>query len=190
MSRSNRKEQVIEATVALLRQAGLGAATINRALAESGAPKGSLYYYFPGGKTELVTTALARFAEEFRVYLAGKWRGAEPFAQRWAALCEGMARGLAKSKFTLGCPVAATVLDLEPGDEAIRAAANDILAVWIDELAAGLPDLPAPKRKPFATTLFALLEGALILARAQTNTTSLLAARDFGIAAHQREAGG
>ena len=41
--------QMSEAAIVLMTQSGLTGAGINQILVRSDAPKGSLYYYFPGG---------------------------------------------------------------------------------------------------------------------------------------------
>src|SRR5688572_1470947 len=51
----------MEATFHLIEQQGYHGTGLNQIVKESGAPKGSLYYYFPGGKEELVSEAIALF---------------------------------------------------------------------------------------------------------------------------------
>ncbi len=57
---SSTRDQIIEATAGLLETQGYRATGLNQIIEESGAPKGSLYYYFPGGKEEFSTEASAR----------------------------------------------------------------------------------------------------------------------------------
>ena len=47
---STTRERMIDATITLLRRSGLSGAGINEIVRESGAPKGSLYHFFPDGK--------------------------------------------------------------------------------------------------------------------------------------------
>ncbi|MBK8129269.1 MAG: TetR/AcrR family transcriptional regulator [bacterium] len=49
-----KREQIIQSTCQLIEIQGYHATGIKQILAESEAPKGSLYYYFPDGKDELV----------------------------------------------------------------------------------------------------------------------------------------
>jgi len=57
---SSTRDQIIEKTCELLEAQGYHATGLNQILAESGAPKGSLYYYFPEGKEELTAEAINR----------------------------------------------------------------------------------------------------------------------------------
>ncbi|MFF8786279.1 TetR/AcrR family transcriptional regulator [Streptomyces sp. NPDC015125] len=46
-------------TAALLREYGAGATSIDRVLAHSGAPRGSVHHHFPGGRAQLIGEAVA-----------------------------------------------------------------------------------------------------------------------------------
>lgn len=46
---------MLEAAISLMRGSGLSGAGINEIVRESGAPKGSVYYFFPDGKLALVS---------------------------------------------------------------------------------------------------------------------------------------
>ena len=48
----------MHATARLLQQQGYNATGVNEIVARSGAPKGSLYFHFPGGKEELAMQAM------------------------------------------------------------------------------------------------------------------------------------
>lgn len=58
MESGESKTRIVRATLDLLSQSGLLGVGINQVVAESGTPKGSIYYYFPGGKLELAAAAL------------------------------------------------------------------------------------------------------------------------------------
>ncbi len=182
------REKLVQATLVLLRTAGLTGASLNRALDASGTPKGSLYHYFPGGKQELVITALQRFADQFGALLESQWLDGGPFEARLHALFSVLSWALVRNDYVLGCPIAATALGLEKGDEAIRAAVDRILAGWTDLMVRGLPELPEADRRDFAASLLAIVEGALLLARAQRGTAPLEAAERFALAAYQARA--
>ncbi|OBR89648.1 putative HTH-type transcriptional regulator YxaF [Clostridium ragsdalei P11] len=52
------REKILTAASMLFQVKGYNAAGLNEILKESGSPKGSLYYYFPGGKEELALESI------------------------------------------------------------------------------------------------------------------------------------
>src|SRR4029078_12235453 len=57
------KDRFLEAAIFLMRQSGLSEAGINQLISRSGAPKGSVYYHFPGGKQPIIGEALTIYGE-------------------------------------------------------------------------------------------------------------------------------
>ena len=54
------RERMIEGAVRLLALHGLQATSFNEVLELTGAPRGSIYHHFPGGKDELISAAVDR----------------------------------------------------------------------------------------------------------------------------------
>ena len=52
------REQMIEGALSLLAKQGLQATSFSEVLKLTGAPRGSIYHHFPGGKDQLVAEAL------------------------------------------------------------------------------------------------------------------------------------
>jgi TetR/AcrR family transcriptional repressor of lmrAB and yxaGH operons len=52
------REKILTAASMLFQVKGYNATGLSEILKESGSPKGSLYYYFPGGKEELALEAI------------------------------------------------------------------------------------------------------------------------------------
>ena len=57
-AKTDSREKIVEAASRLFQLKGYPATGLNEILRESGAPKGSLYYYFPNGKEELALAAI------------------------------------------------------------------------------------------------------------------------------------
>src|SRR5271156_6908819 len=102
---SDVKQRMIEKAVVLLARKGLQRASFSEVLEASGAPRGSLYHHFPGGKAELILAALG-FAGDQALKLLEAQQGkpatdiARAFVGMWRTVLE-------KSKFGAGCTVAA-----------------------------------------------------------------------------------
>ncbi|MEV4899042.1 TetR/AcrR family transcriptional regulator, partial [Nonomuraea sp. NPDC055795] len=54
------RERLLDATQDLVEAAGYSGAGLNQVIALSGAPRGSLYFHFPGGKDQLVAESVRR----------------------------------------------------------------------------------------------------------------------------------
>ena len=57
MARSVR-DQMVDSAVILLAKHGLDGTSFTEVLTASGAPRGSIYHHFPGGKDELIAAAI------------------------------------------------------------------------------------------------------------------------------------
>jgi TetR/AcrR family transcriptional regulator, lmrAB and yxaGH operons repressor len=162
---ANIKQTMIERTAVLLAKKGLQGASFSEILEASGAPRGSLYHHFPGGKDELVLAALEHAANQAlgaldRLSGQPAREVAEGFLSLWRSV-------LARSDFSAGCAVAAVTVAAE--SESLRARAADILRHWREKLATlfAAGGIPKKKARAIAASLVAACEGAVILARAE-----------------------
>jgi TetR/AcrR family transcriptional repressor of lmrAB and yxaGH operons len=80
------RERFVTATLTLLRQGGLPAAGLADVVALARAPKGSLYHYFPQGKSQMVVEALNRYRELVNEQLAVALSSEGNLSQRVARL--------------------------------------------------------------------------------------------------------
>src|SRR3712207_3331179 len=122
------RERMIQSAVALFRQRGVHGTSFSDVLEHSGAPRGSLYHWFPGGKAQLAEEA-TRYAGEFIASgLAAALAERDPIAAvtDFAAAYRGL---LAHSDYAEGCPIVAATLegDRSPG---ARDAAGAALGRW------------------------------------------------------------
>ena len=62
--RTDSRARMIHAAAELFRQRGYHATTFTDVIRDSGAPRGSTYFHFPGGKAELAREAIARAGDE------------------------------------------------------------------------------------------------------------------------------
>ncbi|HEV3055266.1 MAG TPA: TetR/AcrR family transcriptional regulator [Solirubrobacteraceae bacterium] len=167
------RDQMIESAALLIRERGVKATSFSDVLAHSGAPRGSIYHHFPGGKAQLVLEA-TRYAGEFTAAgLAAALSEHDPVAAI-KRFCDLWRRILTRSDFADGCPVVAVALE---GDSspAARAAAADAFSAW-EELIAGalIPHgMPADRAAGIASLVIAAIEGGVVLARAQRSTAPL-----------------
>jgi len=139
---------------------------------DSGAPRGSTYFHFPGGKAELAREAIARASDEIEEMTGQAARHAGDPASLVRALAQIMAGRLERSGYQSGCAIATLVLELAPGDEEFSAGLDSVFARWRAALVTRLEPLGiAPGRAAaLADLTMSALEGALVLSRAARST--------------------
>lgn len=164
---STARDQIVEATCDLLEAQGYHATGLNQIVAESGAPKGSLYHYFPDGKDELAAAAIDRTGRA----LAGRVEAALALDDDPAAavgfLAAAIADAVEQSGFRAGGPLTTVAMETATSSERInlacRAAYDRLQAAFAARLAAGGHD---PQRAAeLATFITAAIEGGIILSR-------------------------
>jgi len=165
------KQALVQTAMRLFRRQGYASSGLNQILSESQAPKGSLYYYFPGGKEELAVAAVELAGEmiaDMLRQLAAQKRTLHTFVKGYAAT---MAGWMEESGFRSGCPIATTMLEAAPDSPALTAAGRQAMAGWQDIIAEVM------LREGYSQTdaciaarnLLASMQGALILARVWCN---------------------
>jgi len=169
------RKKLVDATAALLRRQGYHATGLSEIVAESGAPRGSLYFHFPGGKDELARAALLASAAEWRARIDAATRDARDLGEAIDATVALLADDLESSGWDNGCPVAAVAL--EATSEPVRGAVQEHFESWLDIVAARLVavGVAASPARQLATVTLSALEGALLLARVTRSRAPLVA---------------
>ena len=159
---------MLEATEALLRERGLAGAGIQQVVARSRAPIGSVYYFFPRGKTQLVAEALQNHGAKARALIERFLSNtAQPLPDRLRALCRNAAAGFDHAGANKGCAIGSVSLDLDARHEALRAICRDTFDEWIATIAQELPWPDEATRRSFAEMVVVSIEGAFVLSRAR-----------------------
>ena len=167
-----RTRMIVSATE-LFRERGYSGTGFRDVVAHSGAPRGSIYHHFPGGKAELAEAAV-RMASDV---VAGRIERAAASGDPQAmldAFADGWSRQLQGSDFRAGCPVVAVAVeaDVAPG---VAAAATEAFERWEALFAQALRKAGIPRARcgPIATLAVAAIEGAVIQARVARTTEPL-----------------
>ena len=166
--------RMVVSTALLIRERGAHATAIADVLEHSGAPRGSAYHYFPGGRSQLLSEAVDYAADHIARTLAEAPTG--------VAMLDTVAtfyrRGLLDSDYRAGCPVLAVAVEAGDPDAGTATAVDRAAAAfqrWQTLIAQRLvTDGIAEKRAAeLATLALSSLEGALVLARAARATEPL-----------------
>ncbi|HWX99640.1 MAG TPA: TetR/AcrR family transcriptional regulator [Mycobacterium sp.] len=173
--RSPRERMVVSAAL-LIRERGAHATAISDVLEHSGAPRGSAYHYFPGGRTQLLCEAVDYAGEHVGAIITEAEGGLELLD----TLIDKYRRQLLDSDFRAGCPIAAVSVEAgEEQDQERMAPVTERAAAVFDRwteliaqrfLADGIPPDQAGGLAVLATSA---IEGALLLARVRRDLAPL-----------------
>jgi AcrR family transcriptional regulator len=159
------RQRMIERTAVLLAKKGLQGTSFSEVLEASGAPRGSLYHHFPGGKDELVLAALSNAGDQIMDPLNRlEGKSAAAVAQTFIGLWRAH---LVKYDFRAGCAgVAITVAADSP---VLLESVAEVFRNWRHRLSALLAEggVPANRALAMSATLIAACEGAVLLSRAE-----------------------
>ena len=171
--RGRTKASLVEAAGRLFRSRGYHGVGVSAVVADAGAPAGSLYFHFPGGKQQLAAAAVALAGERVSGALRAS-AGEEPRVALHSYL-RGLGEELERSGWECGCPIATVTLDVASASTEVRSSCAEAYGSWRDALADGLLEAGVDARAADerATTILAATQGALILARAWQTTEPL-----------------
>jgi TetR/AcrR family transcriptional repressor of lmrAB and yxaGH operons len=159
---------MIHAASELFGQRGYHATAFSDVIEGSGAPRGSIYFHFPGGKHELAREAIALAGDEIEETVGLAASQANDPGSLIRTLAEVMVQRLEGSDYKHGCSIATMVLELAPYDEELTVELDKVFARWraalIDSFEAW--GLVPEKGVVLADLVMSAFEGALILSRA------------------------
>jgi TetR/AcrR family transcriptional regulator, lmrAB and yxaGH operons repressor len=167
------KEKTLFAAAKLFRRRGFHGTALQDILAAGGAPRGSLYFHFPGGKEEIGEAALTMAGEATRQGIARAAEASESAESFLMRLVRRMASDLEQSGFEEGCPIATTALETSAQSEVLGAATRGAFQTWEHEIARALQRFGIADAEGLATNVLSQLEGALLLARTYHDPTPL-----------------
>jgi AcrR family transcriptional regulator len=173
--RSPRERMVVSAAL-LIRERGAHATAISDVLAHSGAPRGSAYHYFPGGRTQLLCEAVDYAGDHVGSVIAKADSGLELLD----TLIDKYRRQLLDSDFRAGCPIVAVSVESGDGEDRERMLpvverAAAVFDRWTGQIAQRLiaDGIPAEQAGELSVLTTSALEGAIVLARVRRDVAPL-----------------
>lgn len=156
------KERLLKATASLLAERGYDGVGLALIAKVARTTTGSLYFHFPDGKESLAVAAINAATEGRRQRIAEALATGGPaeIAKMWADHLES-------SDWAIGCPVAATTLQMSTRSEALRQAGKRAFDLWQAEIAKSLSESHdcAPDVTLTARQILSLLQGAELISR-------------------------
>jgi AcrR family transcriptional regulator len=170
------RARMLETTGRLLQLRGYHGTGLNEILAESGAPRGSLYFHFPGGKDQLVIEATRASVERVTRHRREVLENAGSPASAVRAFAEGLAVLLKETDYRLSCPIAPIVLDGNGDIPELAELSRYTFEEWIELLRAAFIKAGIAKKRASSLALLtqSSFEGLLVIARAYRDTAPIL----------------
>ena len=161
------RDQIIQSTCDLIENQGYHATGMNEIVKESGAPKGSIYYYFPEGKEEITAEAVLfagrTVAGRIRRHLAAF----EDPAEALQSFVENIAHHVEASGFRAGGPLTIVASETATTHERLNQACQQAYALIREAFAERLRAAGfAPDHAQRLTwMIISAIEGGTILSR-------------------------
>lgn len=172
--RRGTKQRMLDSAVLLLRERGAAGVTVDAVLAHSGAPRGSVYHHFPGGRNEMVLGAVRQAGDYIDVMVTDSAAEGD-VGQMADRLVTFWKRALTKTDYRAGCPVAAMAMDSRDIVPDAADVVREIFTRWQASLVEALSasGFAAPRAQRLATLIVSAIEGAIILCRAHRDLSPL-----------------
>jgi TetR/AcrR family transcriptional repressor of lmrAB and yxaGH operons len=175
-AQSKHRDKIIRAAALLFRRQGYNATGLNEIVSLSGAPKGSVYHYFPEGKEQI--------AEETVRYAAGlvtmtlrdlsvTHASASAMVKTYGSMLAGW---LADSDYLDGCPITTTLLEMSVQSPSIAEAGCAAFDAWkaIYEIKLVEDGITNARAAALARIAVTSLQGALIVAKVEHSSRAIL----------------
>jgi len=158
---------MIETTCDLLELQGYHATGLNQILKESGSPKGSLYYHFPGGKEELALEAVRHVGQIVLKRIRDNLARIDNAAEAVSDFIKTIAFHVENSGFRSGGPITTIAMETASTNETLRQECQRIYEEWQNAFADKLKSdgIEEARAKRIATLIIASIEGGVILCR-------------------------
>jgi AcrR family transcriptional regulator len=174
---SDTRHRIVESTSALLRQRGYTGTGLKQISTGSGAPFGSLYHFFPGGKVEMAAEALRWSGRGYaKVVNAVLDAAGDDVVAAMRVAFDAAAANLEATDYADACPIATVALEVASTNEPLRQVTAEIFEGWLGALDARFEaaGVPAGEVRRISTLFLAALEGGFLLSRAAKDPAPML----------------
>ncbi|WP_332664416.1 TetR/AcrR family transcriptional regulator [Aeromicrobium sp.] len=163
------RTKMVAGAAQLIGERGVGATSVRELAKFTGAPLGSTYHYFPGGKDQLVEEAMVWVSRRVEKVLARAGEGGalaalDAFIGNWREF-------LIASDYEASCPILAVATE----DTTTAGPASEVFKTWQGLLVPVLTrdGVPLERAERLAWLIVSSLEGAVVMARSQRSPVPL-----------------
>ena len=161
----NSRQKILETASDLFKNQGYHATGLNQIIKESGAPKGSIYHYFPGGKEELAIESIKLAVKKVSDKLIENLSDTSEPLKSIEDLIVKIAEEFDPHNFHHGVSISMFAMETVLISEPLRNASLDAFKTWenifYNKLVEG--GFEPEEAEELGMTIHFLLEGALVL---------------------------
>ncbi|TNC22542.1 TetR/AcrR family transcriptional regulator [Amycolatopsis alkalitolerans] len=172
------------ASAELFRRNGYTGTGLKQIVTAAGAPFGSLYHFFPGGKEQLGAEVIREsgllYGELFDIFITP---AADPVSGIEDAFA-GAAVTLKETDYADACPIATVALEVASTSEPLRKATAEVFNAWIDRGTKAFQRFGLSEKDARKLTIAVVtsLEGAFVLSRSLRDVEPVAVAGEAAVA--------
>ncbi len=180
--KKNTRETILDTAGRLFFTQGYHATGLNQIIKESEAPKGSLYYYFQGGKEELALECIRRIGKDVANTFWNKLSGEGPVSEVLPRMMLELAEEMKREDFANFMPFSFwAAAETSCVSNPLRQACTDVFRSWQAVLAdkLELDGVERPEAESLSLLLITMMEGTLIVATTTKDVAALTTAAQY-----------
>jgi AcrR family transcriptional regulator len=162
------RDRLVTATGELFRRQGFNGTSLKQVTAAAGAPIGSLYHFFPGGKDDLAEAVIGSSGRAYQELFELIADAAADMASAVTDFFDAAAVVLEETGYLDACPIGTVALEVASTNDRLRAATDEVFEGWVGAVATRLvaAGVARGEAQDLGTTLVAAVEGGFMLSRA------------------------
>lgn len=170
------RDKIVHAAALLFRRNGYAATGMNDIVTLSGAPKGSVYHYFPDGKEQIAIETIRYAADLVSATLTELAQAHATPSDMVHAYGKLLCNWLAKSEYRDGCPITTTLLELSATSEPVAQAGRDAFASWKQIYRSKLIDagIGTSRAESLAALAVTGFQGALVMTKVERSAQPII----------------
>jgi TetR/AcrR family transcriptional regulator, lmrAB and yxaGH operons repressor len=170
---SSAREDMLSAAVELFRARGYEGVGVAELLTKANAPRGSLYFHFPGGKEQIGAEVVARVGSEVAVRFRELGKSDVDMRTFIERVFKTTAKESKEREYCATCPMAAIATGFGADNLRLAGAVREAFSAWEHEIAvaAQARGMSEANANMFASAFLAAMEGAFIVSKAQRSSS-------------------
>ncbi|MDL9948155.1 TetR/AcrR family transcriptional regulator [Gordonia sp. ABSL11-1] len=177
MAGSGTRDRILAATAELYRRQGMSATGLKQISAMSGAPFGSIYHHFPGGKEAISAEVIRSEGVRYGNLVVAQLVLTDP-ATGIPELFQNAGRAMQAQDYSEACSIETIALEVASTNESLRQESATVFEHWLTVLAQwfGQLHISDEQCRRLALTTLTALEGAFVLCRTLRSVDPIIAA--------------